>query len=532
MKKQNFTLNFNAPAQPASDLLQITTGDFLAGGGGVTHAMEQIPGVNTKWVLNHDPVAIKTNIFHHQHVQHFWADLYKQDEYSLAKVDFAWASIDCKEHTPAKGSKKKKAVVYTLGFELIRYIKHLRPYILGIENVPGFKKMAPLRICEDKANSTATYSALCLVDGKYEVEPDTNKKGEAFEKWKQSIIDLGYHYHEKIINAADHGIPTRRTRFFCFFTHKSLNMQINWAPQTHAKGGTGGFKKWVACKDYINLKNEGQSIFGRNYNKNIPVNQRFPLSVNTLKRIAGGIKKFNPDLYMLMQYYGSGINCQNLTEPLNTVRTKDCHALITVEKLKFIQDYCHSDNYNLVTEPMTPQLTRQTKQKISVEFLANATYGTVDKTQSTNEPISTITSQQRHQFISVQNNSNGKPGTNNVSIDDPIWALTAKEKMQFISLYFNSGAITSGTNKSALITAIKNGWFDFDIKMRFLEPEELAQISTFPKGYFAAAELRLSKKEATRLIGNAVPPLWAKIIIEPVVKQLREKLIELKLKAA
>jgi len=56
--------------------------------------------------------------------------------------------------------------------------------------------------------------------------------------------------------------------------------------------------------------------------------------------------------------------------------------------------------------------------------------------------------------------------------------------------------------------------------MRFLDPEELSQISTFPAGYFTNKQLGLSRKQQTKLIGNAVPPEWAKIIIEPIVKEL------------
>ena len=73
-----------------------------------------------------------------------------------------------------------------------------------------------------------------------------------------------------------------------------------------------------------------------------------------------------------------------------------------------------------------------------------------------------------------------------------------------------------------MVTAIENGHFDFDIKMRFLEPEELARISTFPEGYFTHPKLKLSKKMQTKLIGNAVPPEWARIMIEPVINELTE----------
>jgi DNA (cytosine-5)-methyltransferase 1 len=171
--------------------INITSGDFLAGGGGVTFAMKQIEGLKCKWVLNHDRIAIRTNMWNNKGVKHFWVDIYKQDERKMDPVDFMWASIECTQHSKARGGKEKKIGSYTLGWELLRYIKFQRPMLLGIENVTEFKKWAPT----DKAGN-----------------PIKEKMGFEFERWKQSICALGYRYYEKIMNAADYGIPTRRVR--------------------------------------------------------------------------------------------------------------------------------------------------------------------------------------------------------------------------------------------------------------------------------------------------------------------------------
>jgi DNA (cytosine-5)-methyltransferase 1 len=579
-------------------MIEITAGDFLAGGGGVTEAMNQVPGMKVKWVLNHDKTAIRTNLFHHKQVKHFWADLYKQDEHEMEPVDFAWASIECTQHSTANGGREKKLGSYMLGWELVRYTKHLQPLVLGIENVPEFKKWAPLK------------------DG----VPDGTRKGEEFEKWKAAICAMGYDYSERIMNAADFGIPTRRVRYFAFFVSKSINMQVRWPEPTHNRFGTNGLKKWVACKNYIDLGNEGNSIFGREFNADVKKGKRKPLSHNTLKRIAGGIKKYAPELSFIFQYYGSGLNTQQTTAPLNTVRTKDCHALVTVEKKHFVQDHVQTDNFHTPEDPLNPVLTRQTKQLITLEkiqFLQDY-YGrfdtahaldvpantirtenskhlvTIDKnimvqhfsgnhSSSPDEPLPTITTTDHNalvtataQFISPQYNSNGNPEANNhpvneplkaittepknqlisvtgnfvshhfgtgvnQSVDEPVNAITTHEKSQFISAYFNSsgnpstqnqgtdqplGTITTGTNKHALVTAIENGEIEFDIKMRFLEPEELSRISTFPKQYFTNPLLKLTKKEQVKLIGNAVPVDWARQIIAPVVADLQEVLIK------
>lgn len=155
------------------------------------------------------------------------------------------------------------------------------------------------------------------------------------------------------------------------------------------------------------------------------------------------------------------------------------------------------------------------------DFLAGGGYSSDLTNFSIEEPLNSQTCQERKQlltteikaasieklqFIANYFNSNGNPDTQHQSIEAPL------------------NSVLTEPNKKALITAIQQGLLDFDIKMRFLTPEELALISSFPKGYFTNPKLKLSKKAATRLIGNAVPPEWARLIIEPVAKELRRAL--------
>lgn len=502
---------------------EITAGDFFAGGGGVTRALYTMPGVSVKWVLNHDKTAIATNIFHHKEVKHYWADVYAQDEHEMEPVDIVWASIECTQHSRAKGGKDKDLGSYTMGWELVRYIKHLQPLIIGIENVPEFKKWSP--VCE-------------------EGKPKPDEIGKEFERWKKTIMDFGYEYKESIRNAADDGIPTRRVRYFSFFHLPGID--VEFPDFTHDKKGKNNKPKWPACKPYIETDNHGESIFGREFNPKIRKHLRRPLVNNSLRRIGGGIKTHYPELaqflcqfyggdvknrnqsldepiytiptanrhqlvtvegkppvdelfQFIVQYYGSNNDHQKITAPLNTIRTKDCHQLITIEKLQFIMDHCHTDSFNKLTDPLNPQLTRQTKQLVS--------------------------------FISHNYNSSGKPESNNQSLDVPLNSITTHEKIQFITSYFNSSGnpesqtqsldaplntILTQPNKKQLITILES----FDIKARFLNKEELAACSTFPRDYFSKPGLKLSNKAAIKLIGNAVPPEWARTIIQPQIPKL------------
>jgi DNA (cytosine-5)-methyltransferase 1 len=464
----------------------ITFADLFAGGGGTSTGAFMVPGIHVSWALNHDPIAIKTHEANHPETKHYQADIREQNVMELDPVDVLWASLECTNHSKAKGGKDKDIGSFMLGWELPRYLVHCRPDYLYIENVPEFIRWGELK------------------DGKRVKGTD----GLEYLRWVQAIKDLGYvNYERRFLNAADYGCPTRRIRYFGIFSKPGC--PIMWPIPTHAEiENVFGLPKWNACKPHIDLTNEGHSIFGRAENMLIPKNHRKPLVNNSLRRIAGGVKKYAPEVYFIMKYYGNStegnnFNCQSLSQPLHTIPTKDRHCLIKVEKMQFIHDYCHTSYYDLPDEPLRTQLTRQTKQLITI----------------------------KKQFISAQYNSNGKPEANNSSINQPLGTLTTEEKFQFITAYFNSSGhpetqnqsldrplntILTKPNKKALVTAELSDLLDFDIKMRFLTADELASITGFPKGYFKRPGLRLSDKRIIKMIGNAVPVGMAKALLEAV----------------
>jgi len=461
----------------------VTFADIFAGGGGVGTGALSVEGVKVLWALNHNKKAIECNAKNHPETKHYRADIRTQNVMELDPVDIVWASIECTQHSKAKGGGNKDIGSYTLGWELMRYIVHANPYVIFIENVPEFLKWAPI---DSEGN------------------PIKSRQGEEFKRWRNAIKDLGYpNFEYRILNAADYNCPTRRLRFFGIFT--APGVEICWPEQSNNEKGTFNMQQWVPCRDFIDLKDEGISIFGRQFNIKIRKQNRKPLSKNTQRRIAGGIKRYAPEMHkhMLMTYHGQGHNCHLLDEPLSTISTVEAKVLITVEKMQFIQDHCHCDNYNLLDEPLNPQLTRETKQLITA------------------------------QFISKQYNSNNHPEYNNQSIDEPLSSITTQEKMQFISAYFNSSghpetqnksidkplnSITTGENKQAVVTYIP-GIEDFDIKMRFLNPySELGPIMGFPPEYFTG----YSRKDATKMIGNAVPSGMAKVLISSMKPQINK----------
>jgi len=251
-------------------------------------------------------------------------------------------------------------------------------------------------------------------------------------------------------------------------------------------------------------------------------------------------------MYMLMTYHGSGHNCHSIDQPIATIGTVEAKVLISFEKMQFITDHCHTDNYNHPDEPLNPQLTRETKQLATVQFISkqyNSNGYPEANNQSIDEPIGALTTEPKNQVVSAEAKfiSHHYGVGYNQSLDATLGAITTKEKIQFISAYFNAGGkpesqnqsiekplntILTQPNKKAMVTA-GGDLFDFDVKMRFLNAHsELGPIMGFPADYFEG----YSGKVATKMIGNAVPTQMARALIgmtSKSIEQFKEELIYL-----
>lgn len=513
----------------------ITFGDLFAGGGGVTTGAFSVPNLHVSWALNHDKTAIETHAINHPETKHFQADIRKQNVSELDPVDVLWASTECTQFSKAKGGGMKDIGSYMLGWELIRYIEHCQPSMIFIENVPEFVQWAPLIETTNE-------------DGEQVWIPDETRKGEEYAKWVDTICNMGYYLESNFLNAADFDAPTRRTRYIGIFS--LIGEPIIWPEPVRSKDGKNGLKKWRACRDYIDLNNEGESIFNRATNLRIRKQHRKPYKLTTLRRFAGGTLKNSGLLRSIIKsqfiskYYGNGINCHGIDEPLHTIRTKASHCLITVEKRQFIADHCQTDNYQTTDEPLRPQLCRQTKQLVTMKSQFISTQNTSNgkpehNTSSIDDPLNSISTQPKHQFITAAFGGNGKPETQILSLDNPLNSTTTKDKfkltvlsegeceeflsterMQFASIIYQ---VACGDKTAQPIDVIREISFHIkDVKARFLKKDELGMIMGFPEGYFK----HLNDKKAIKLIGNAVPTWLAAAVLKPNVEYLQESLLK------
>lgn len=416
--------------------------DLFSGAGGVTTGIEQaeVDGVKVASVIcaiNHDRLAIESHWRNHPHVKHFVEDIRTFDVKRLPAVPsdqftkkFLWASLECTNHSNAKGGLSRDADSRTLAEHLPPYIEEFDPDYIGIENVREFKDWGPL---VQKRNSKG--ELMFDKKGKPYMIPDKEKKGIDFKKWLKSICDLGYHYEMKMLNAADFGANTSRRRLFIIFAKEGL--PIVWPEPTHDKHGNNGLPKWKPVKECLDFTDKGQNIFGRKKN----------LCENTYQRIYAGLKKFiaNGDDSFITKYLGNNEktrsnNGKSVNEPSLTITTQLRLGLVQPE---FILNYHHSSNANSIEKPASTLTTHDKLGLVQTEgfYLPHEGFYRKNQPKDFESSANTITQRgggyvvQTEHFIAKYNSSHNNTQQNaGNNIDEPSPTVLARPGLGLVSV--------------------------------------------------------------------------------------------------
>lgn len=470
--------------------------DLFCGGGGTSTGASLAKGVKVIYCVNHDPLAIKSHAANHPECIHTIEDIRKLDLTELQNLILKikredlnakfglWASLECTNHSKAKGGLPRDADSRTLAFDLFRYLKELPIDIVYIENVREFMIWGPL----DK-----------------ECKP-INDCSE-YNRWVEGMKAFGYSFDWKLLNAADYGAYTSRIRYFAQFAKD--NMVIEWPEATHAKKPTGNLKKWKPVKDVLDLDSHGESIFKPGRIK----------SLKTWKRLWDGLlvhyagckeEKF------LQAYYGTGRNTHSINKPCPTVPTKDRFAYVKTEH--FIYRYFSSTTNSSINDPAGSVTTVSKLNLVSPEPLLINYNSSTSPIKKVNEPCPTVTTVRTHGVINafLMNPQYNSKGSN---LEKPCFTLIARmDKMPPYIVQTEKGdfAIQVFESDNEYMIKIKQFMAYYglsDIKMRMLFIEELLQIQGFPKDY----QLFGTQADKKKFIGNAVEVTIAQAILQTSV---------------
>lgn len=152
--------------------------DLFAGIGGIRLGFQDLFGecvFSSEWD-KYAQITYEAN-FNHKPA----GDIMQIDEKDIPNFDILLAGFPCQPFSNAGLKKGFEDTRGTLFFHIARIINHHKPKIVFLENVKGLK---------------------------------THDKGQTYKVVENTLNELGYNIHTKILNAKDYGVPQNRERIY------------------------------------------------------------------------------------------------------------------------------------------------------------------------------------------------------------------------------------------------------------------------------------------------------------------------------
>lgn len=517
---------------------QLKAVDLFCGAGGTTTGAMKA-GVDVVMAINHWRTAIYSHQQNHPDVRHICARIEHVDvrhDSTLPDFDLLMASPECTYHSIARGGRPIDDQQRQQPWALLDWVDSRRPKWVVIENVREFRDWGPL------VNAGT--------ESKPRWRPDKRRKGEIFRAWVKAIEALGYQVDHQLLNAADFGAATSRTRLFITARRGDSRKDIPWPEATHPKD------QWRPAYEVIDWSRPCASIFGR----------KRPLAEKTLRRIEAGLKKFvgpfvvtlrrnmdgrstsdplatitagaahsavavpfqfkaigrnpgatrGPDqpvptivaarenhavvMPYLVQYHGGTDPSRDGTErtydpgrPIPTIDTQPRYAAAVPYIVPNFGERPGQDPRTHDVEAPIPAVTSHGAGSVAVPYLLDVNHGGEDnRLHEPGKPLRTVTTKRGEAlcfpFLTKYNSSGGAQ-----PVDQPLDTLTTRDRY--------------GLAMASLVQTMQELEV-VDIGFRMLAVDELSRAQGFPSGYY----LHGTKAEQIKQVGNSVSPPVAEAI--------------------
>lgn len=444
----------------------ITAIDLFCGAGGTSTGLIQAAasaGLRVDLTaINHWDIAIETHAANHPGARHLCETLDAVNPralYPSGRIDLLVASPECTHHSIARGGVPRCDQSRSSAWHIVRWAESLYIDNILIENVPEFQTWGPLG-----------------VNGL----PLKSKRGATFQAFVTALKSLGYSVDYRIINTADYGDPTTRRRFFLIA--RRGNKRIWWPEPTHTQEGGrnlfGNTQPWVPAREIIDWSLTGESIF----------NRKRPLAKKTLARIEYGLNKFGGKEF-LIKFFGTS-RVADVENPAPSITAGGLHLGVCQP---FLTVYKGQSKSMSIEKPI-PTLTTMESVSLCQPFIIdqNYTHTGPARVSSIDSPFSTLTTRPGKQVVQpfiVKYYGTGMTQ----SIDQPLDTVTTRDRFGLIEVFEKHPAL--------------------DIRMRMLQPHELAAAQGFPDGYKFAG----NKGQVVKQIGNAVPCRTARALCRELI---------------
>lgn len=348
--------------------------DLFAGAGGASTGL-QLAATSLGYTLdlcaiNHWPAAVQTHARNHPNARHLCETVERVDPRDVVPgghLDLLVAGPECVFFSQARGGKPIDDQRRSSAWSILRWLELLTVDRVLIENVPEFRKWAPLN---------------------RQQKPIKAKQGQIFRAFIGAIESMGYTVEYREIVAADHGEATTRKRLFIQAARG--RRRIVWPDRTHAPRKAAPSlltptALWRGAREIIDWSLPSGSIFDR----------KKPLSANTMRRIQIGLQRFGGKPFVLGQQGGGAPRPTD--EPLPTVTADGYVAMIE----PFVVSLTGTEGSHLersatsLDEPLRTIRASGTHHALVEPFVMPYCSNGGQLARPVTEPVGTITTKQR-----------------------------------------------------------------------------------------------------------------------------------------
>ncbi|MGW3499341.1 DNA cytosine methyltransferase [Streptomyces globisporus] len=457
--------------------MTLKVADFMAGGGGSSQGIHNVPGVELTLVLNHWRLAIDSHHLNFPWAQHECCDISQADFRWFPRVDILWSSPECTHHSVASGRKR-----------------------IQLDQMPDENGEVLPEDAAERSRATAwdivRYLDRMLTRGKPVLGGITEnvidfQKWTLFESWRKALEVLGYDTEIIHLNSAHaHSrkapwAPQSRDRFYLGYIHRSVGRKPDWQKwlRPHATCPDHGAVR--ARQEFKRKDREPWGRYRTQYVYRCPIggcdlvieplalpaskaidwsvpaqrigDRKKPLAEKTMARIRDGLERY----------------ARHLVVPVEGREGKQAKPL---------------------DEPARTMTTRRETGVAFTPFIAELRGG-ASKHRSTMDPLSTVTASGNHHGLVAEDLAVPYYGSSKARpLSQPLGTLTTVDRY--------------GLLKAQIEVE--------DCLFRMLEPEEIGTAMSFREGY----RLLGTKRERVRMLGNAVTPNAAEVLVSALTEAI------------
>ncbi|MGI5122769.1 DNA cytosine methyltransferase [Marinactinospora thermotolerans] len=499
--------------------------DEFCGMGGSTAGAAQVPGLVPVFAANHNEQAIQTHRANHPDVEHYTGDVQKiRVAEVFPRVKVYWASPACPAWTDARGMKRT--------FDRTNQLA-LWGAPMSEEDVKDTRSRALME-------EVVTYLRACAADNDPVLVGVVEnviqcRKWDDWHRWIGEIRALGYQTRTIALNSM-HALapssprcPQSRDRLYVAYWHQSLGRApdfarwlrpVAWCPvcetyvrciQSFKKPGVdmGRYRsQYIYRCPHLGCRNQvlepetlpAASVIDWS-DPGTPIGERTrPLKDKTLARIRAGMQRYWEPL--LTPTGGTWReSAVRLSEPMPIRTTRESDGL-AMPPLVVPMEGRDGKQAAPIDQPIRTQTCRRENAVAFPPFITPLRGGgDAERAYGVDTPLHTITAGGFHHGLAsgvdpllVQYYGNGRT----LPTSGPIGTLPTRERY---------GVATPPA-----------GSLDIDqVLFRMLKIEEIQRAMAFAETYQV---LDYAKRDQVRLLGNAVTPPAAEIILSPLIEAI------------